>query len=34
MNWKALTNPQPVVLYGQNQVILATTNTSRFFRLR
>jgi len=34
MNWKALTNPQPVMLYGQSQVILATTNTSRFFRLR
>jgi len=34
MNWKALTNPQPVVLYGQSQVILAMTNTSRFFRLR
>jgi hypothetical protein len=34
MNWKTLTNPQPVMLYGQSQVILATTNTSRFFRLR
>jgi len=33
-NWIALTNPPPVVIYGQSQLILQATNASQFFRLR